>query len=109
MSLPVLDFNVDDTKTLKYQLREADKETPVDITGLTFRFYAKDEPGDTTYTISPVTAALTDPTNGRFEFQDVDMPSEAFDGFYWIEREDGAGNVDTFPPSKGTQIIVRVK
>lgn len=108
MALERLEFNVEDNKTLKFQLREGDRVTPVDITGLTFRFYAKDEPGDAAYTIDPVTATITDAANGRFEF-DVTMPATAFDGFYWIEREDGGGNVDTFKPAKGMQIQVLEK
>ena len=109
MSLPILDFNVDDTKTIKFQLREADKITPVDITDLIFRFFARDEAGDSAYTISPVTAVLTNPTNGQGEFQDVSWPSDPTNSFYWIEREDGVGNVDTFPPSLGTQLFARAK
>jgi hypothetical protein len=107
MSLPILKFNVDDIKTLKFQLREADKTTPVDITGLTFTFYARDEAGSPIYTIDPVTATITDAANGRFEF-DVTMPSTGFDGFYWIERTDG-GETDTFQPAEGTQIQVLEK
>lgn len=108
MSLPVLKFNVDDLKTLKFQLREADGVTPVDIAGLTFTFYARDEAGNTEYTIAPVVATNTDETNGRFEF-DVTMPSTPSDSLYWIEREDGGGNVDTFAPAEGTQIQILEK
>jgi hypothetical protein len=107
-SLPVLKFNVDDEKTLKFQLREADRTTPVDITGLTLRFFARVNAGDPDYIISPVVATLTDPVNGRFEF-DVTMPSTPDDGLYWIEREGGVGNIDTFPPAKGTEIRILEK
>jgi len=105
MGLPNLQFNVGDRKTIKCQLREADGIAPKNIAGLIFRIYAKDEPGDATYAIDPVEATITDEANGRFEF-DVTMPATAFDGFYWIEREDGGGNVDTFKPAQGTQILV---
>jgi len=108
MALPKLEFNINDKKTLKCQLREADGITPKDITGLIFRFYAKDEPGDASYTIDPVEATITDEANGRFEFV-LTMPADPFDGFYWIEREDGGGNIDTFKPARGTQIQVLSK
>jgi hypothetical protein len=108
MSLPVLKFNINDVKTLKFQLREADGVTPVDITGLTFTFFARDEAGDAAYTIDPVAATNTDDLNGRFEF-DVTMPSTSSDSLYWIEREDIGGNVDTFTPAEGTQIQILEK
>lgn len=108
MSLPVLKFNVDDSKTLKYQLREADKITPVDITGLIFRWFARDKAGDATYTIAPVVATITDATNGQFEF-DITMPSDPSNSLYWIEREDGGGDVDTFGPAEGTEIRILEK
>lgn len=106
MSLPVLKFNVDDSKTLRFQLREADKITPVDISGLTFKFFARDKAGDTAYTISPVTATIPTGTDGRFEF-DVFMPSTESNSLYWITRENG--DVDTFPPAEGTQIQIMEK
>lgn len=106
MGLPILKFNVDDTKTLRFQLREADKVTPVDITDLIFRFFARDEAGDTAYTISPVTATITNAANGQFEFQDIAMPSDPTNSLYWVEREDGLGNVDTFKPAEGTDILI---
>jgi hypothetical protein len=109
MALQRLEFNVDDVKTLRFQLREADKVTPVDITGLTFRFYAKAEPGDAAYTISPVTATIPLGTDGRFQFDDVTMPSTPSDSKYWIEREDGGGKVDTFKPAEGTDIAIKLK
>jgi len=108
MTLSALMFNVGDVKTLKFQLREADKATPVDITGLVFTFYAKDEPGDAAYKIDPVVGNITDAANGRFEF-DVTMPATPFDGFYWIEREDDGGNTDTITPASGTEIRVLAK
>ena len=108
MSLPVLKFNVDDRKTIKFQLREADKVTPVDITGLIFRFFARENPGDVDYIIAPVVADHTDDLNGKFEF-DVLMPSAADTGVYWVEREDGLGNVDTFNPAEGTEIRILSK
>ena len=106
MGLPILDYNVGDSKTLRFQLRESDKVTPVNIAGLTFIFFARDKAGDSAYTISPVTATITDAAEGRFEF-DVVMPADQTDSLYWITREDG--DLDTFPPSKGTQILVREK
>jgi hypothetical protein len=108
MGLPALKFNVNDQKTLQFQLREADGVTPVDITGLTFTLYARDEAGDTDYTIDPVEATNTDEPNGRFKF-DITFPSTASDSLYWIERDDGAGNVDTFQPAEGTQIQIMNK
>ena len=108
MSLPVLKFNVDDTKTLRFQLREADEITPVNISGLTFTFFARDKAGDSTYKISPVTGTITDAANGQFEF-DVIMPSDPFNGKYWITRDDGLGNVDTFIPAEGTEIRIKDK
>ena len=107
MSLPVLKFNIDDTKTLSFQLRAADKVTPVDITGLTFKFFARDKAGDATYTIDPVTGTITDAANGRFEF-DISMPSTASNSLYWITRESG-GEVDTFGPAEGTEIRILEK
>ena len=107
MSLPVLKFNVDDTKTLRFQLREADKITPVDITGLVFKFFARDKAGDVAYTISPVTGTITDAANGQFEFE-VAMPSTASNSVYWITREAG-GEVDTFQPAEGTEIRILEK
>lgn len=107
MSLPVLKFNVDDTKTLKFQLREADKITPVDITGLVFKFFARDKAGDTAYTISPVTGTITDAANGRFEFE-VAMPSDPSNSLYWVTRESG-GETDTFKPAEGTEIRILEK
>jgi len=107
MSLPVFKFNVDDTKTLKFQLREADKITPVDITGLVFKFFARDKAGDAAYTISPVTGTITNATNGQFEFE-VAMPSTRSDSVYWITREAG-GEVDTFKPAEGTEIRILEK
>jgi hypothetical protein len=108
MSLPELKFNVGDEKTLNFQLREADGVTPVDITGLTFTFFARDEPGAPTYTIAPVTGIITDAVNGKFQF-DVTMPSAETKSFYWIERENGAARVDTFPPAEGTPINILKK
>ena len=107
MSLPVLKFNVDDTKTLKFQLRAADKVTPVDITGLVFTFFARDKAGDAAYTISPVTGTITNATNGQFEF-DVAMPSTPSNSVYWITREAG-GETDTFQPAEGTEIRILEK
>jgi hypothetical protein len=108
MALPILKFNVGDQKTIKCQLRKSDGVTPENITGLAFRFYAKDEPGDVAYTIDPVTATNTDEPNGRFEF-DVTMPANPTNSFYWIERDDGAGSVDTFKPAEGTEIRILPK
>ncbi len=107
MSLPVLKFNVDDTKTLRFQLRAADKITPVDITGLTFKFFARDKAGDAAYTISPVTGTITDAGNGQFEFG-VSMPSTSSKSVYWVTRESG-GEVDTFAPAEGTEIRILQK
>jgi len=107
MSLPVLKFNVDDTKTLRFQLREADKITPVDITGLVFKFFARDKAGDAAYTIDPVTGTITDAANGQFEFE-VAMPSTASNSVYWVTRESG-GEVDTFQPAEGTEIRILEK
>ena len=104
MALPVLKFNVDDNKTLQFQLRESDKITPVDITGLTFSFFARDKAGDAAYTISPVAGTITNAANGQFEF-DVTMPSDPTNSLYWITRTDGA-NVDTFKPAEGTVIQI---
>ena len=108
MSLPVLKFNVDDTKTLKFQLRAADKVTPVDISGLIFKFFARDKAGDAAYTISPVTGTITDAVNGQFEFEVV-MPSTASNSVYWVTREDGGGAIDTFGPAEGTEIRILEK
>lgn len=105
MALPALKYNVNDQKTIKCQLREADKITPVDIAGLTFTFFAREKAGDAEYTIDPVEADNTDEPNGRFEF-DVAMPAAFTDSLYWIERDDGAGSVDTFKPAEGTQILI---
>lgn len=107
MALPVFKFNVDDTKTLRFQLREADKITPVDITGLVFTFFARDKAGDAAYTISPVTGTNTDNVNGQFEFE-VAMPSTRSNSVYWITREAG-GEVDTFKPAEGTEIRILEK
>lgn len=106
MALRILDYNVGDSKTLRYRLLQSDKVTPVNISGLTFIFFARDKAGAAAYTISPVTATITDAAEGRFEF-DVVMPATDTDSLYWITREDG--DLDTFPPSKGTQIQVRDK
>lgn len=108
MALQILKFNVDDQKTIKCQLRKADKITPQPIDGLTFTFFAREKAGDSAYTISPVVATNTDEPNGRFEF-DVTMPSEFTDSLYWIEQDDGAGGVDTFKPAEGTQILILAK
>lgn len=108
MSLKKLKYNVDDVKTLKFRWMQADKVTPVDLTGLTIRFFAREKAGDTAYTISPVTATVATPTDGRFEF-DVTMPATATNSLYWIEREDGGGNVDTAAPAEGTEIEIHDK
>lgn len=107
MSLPVLKFNVDDTKTLRFQLRDADKITPVDITGLVFKFFARDKAGDAAYTISPVTGTITNAANGQFEFE-VAMPSTDSKSLYWVTREAG-GETDTFQPAEGTEIRILEK
>jgi hypothetical protein len=111
MALPVLKYNSGDTKTIPFQVRKKDKITPENITGLIFRFFAKDEPGDATYLIDPVTATITDAENGEGEFQDVLMPTvtENKRGLYWIEREDGVGKIDTFQPAEGTEIRILLK
>lgn len=109
MALPILKFNVGDDKVIKCRWLQSDGVSPVDLTGLTIKFYAKDEPGDVAYTIDPVTATILDPpTDGRFEFA-VTMPAEATNSFYWITREDGGGNPDTAPPAEGTPIHVLPK
>ena len=107
MALPVLKFNIDDTKTLRFRLFEADKVTPVNITGLTFKFFARNKAGDAAYTIDPVTGTITDAAEGRFEF-DVLMPSTKSGSVYWITRE-AAGEVDTFGPAEGTEIRILEK
>lgn len=108
MALQVLKFNVDDSKTLNFRWMQADKVTPVDLTGLTIRFYAREKAGDAAYTISPVTADIPTPADGRFSF-DVDMPATPTNSLYWIEREDGSGNVDTAEPAEGTEIFILEK
>lgn len=108
MALRVLKFNVDDTKTIKCRLLEADKVTPVDITGQIFKFFARDKAGDSAYTISPVTGTHTDDADGQFEF-DVVMPSDPTNSLYWITRDDGIGNIDTFKPAEGTEIRILEK
>lgn len=107
MALPVLKFNVGDTKTLRFRLLKSKEDpTPVDLTGLTFRFFARQAPGDPEYKIDPIDATIPDPLDGRFIFEGVDMPADAFIGLYWIEREDGAANVDTLQPAEGTEIRI---
>jgi hypothetical protein len=108
MALPKLKFNVGDSKTLKFRWMQADKVNPVDLTGLTIRFYAREKAGDAAYTISPVTATIPTPTDGRFEI-DVTMPASSTNSVYWIEREDGGGNVDTASPAEGTEIQILPK
>ena len=108
MSLPILKFNVGDDKTLKVRWMQADKITPVDLTGLTMKFFARDKAGDAAYTIDPVTATVADPTDGRFEFA-ITMPSDPTNSLYWITRQAGVGNPDTAKPAAGTQIQVLAK
>ena len=105
MALPILEFNVDDQKTLNFRWMQADKVTPVDLTGLTITFFARAKAGNVAYTIDPVTATIPTPTDGRFSF-DVTMPATKTNSLYWIEREDGGGNVDTARPAEGTQINI---
>lgn len=106
MALKKLKYNVDDVKTLKFRWMQADKVTPVNLTGLTITFFARDKAGDAAYTIDPVTATIPTPTDGRFQFDDVTMPATATNSLYWIEREDGGGDVDTAAPAEGTEIQI---
>lgn len=109
MALPILKFNVGDDKVIRGRWLQADGVSPVDLTGLTVKFYAKDEPGDVAYTIDPVVATILDPpTDGRFEIP-VTMPADPTNSFYWITRDDGAGSVDTAKPAEGTPIHVLPK
>jgi hypothetical protein len=108
MALPVLEFNVGDSKVLRFRWLQADGVAPVDLTGLTIKFFAREKAGDTGYTINPVEANVPDPTDGRFTF-DVTMPTDPTNSVYWITREDGLGKVDTAQPAKGTEIAILAK
>ena len=108
MALPILKFNTGDKKTLNFRWMQADKVTPVDLTGLTITFYARAKAGDVAYTIDPVTATIPTPTDGRFSF-DVTMPADPTASLYWIVREDGGGNEDTASPAEGTRIEVKAR
>lgn len=108
MALPILKFNVGDDKVIKCRWLQADGVTPVNLTGLTMKFFAREKAGDAAYTIDPVTATVADPTDGRFEFA-VTMPTDPTNSVYWITREAGVGNPDTAKPAEGTQILILAK
>ena len=108
MALPILKFNTGDDKVIKFRWMQADGVTPVDLTGLTMKFFAREKPGDAAYTIDPVTATVADPTDGRFEFA-VTMPTDPTNSVYWITREAGVGNPDTASPAEGTKISILAK
>ena len=108
MALPILKFNVDDVKVLRFRQLEADGTTPVDITGFVYTWFAREKAGDTAFTLGPETATITNATNGQFTFE-VTMPSTKTNSLYWVERVDGDLKPDTSPPAEGTEIRVLEK
>ena len=101
--MKVLKFETGERVFLRYQLTEGGSAS--DITGMTFRFAAKERHTDATYKISPVTGSIEDPEQGKFSFV-LDMPSTPFAGVYSVVMEDAAGNRTVLSQRGGDPIRV---
>jgi len=98
-----LKFEVNETVTLRYQVKE--EGVAKDITGMTFTFAAKERPADAAYRISPLSGTIDDAQDGRFSIT-LTVPPIAFAGFYSIVMEDALGKRTVLTRRGGTDIKV---
>ena len=81
-------FETGESATLRYQLTE--DGAAKDITGMLFKFAAKEKHTDTGYTIGPANGVIDDAALGKFSFT-LTMPAMPFSGVYSVVMDDGAG------------------
>ena len=98
-----LSFETDETVTLRYQLREDGAAR--DITGMMFRFAAKERHTDTSYRIGPLDGDIEDAEDGRFSIT-LKMPQEPFAGLYSVVMVDATGSRTVLTRPGGTAIRV---
>lgn len=96
-----LDLVVNTTTRLEYQWLDTDG-VAVPITGLTFKFKAVKNAGETSPAIPEVTGTISDGPNGRWYF-DV-LPTTVFKGRYEIWSVDGASKITTLTKAGGARI-----
>ncbi|MCK5548299.1 MAG: hypothetical protein KAI64_04745 [Thermoplasmata archaeon] len=102
MSFSIQQFVINDTVTLRYQIKE--NGLPKNITGLEFKYGARVLPSSVNYKIGPIDAIITDAENGFFEFT-ILLPSEPFNGVYEITMFAGIIETTLTPPG-GVEITV---
>jgi hypothetical protein len=94
---------LDDTKTLRYQIKR--DGVVVDITGWTFEFGVKENPGDAAFVIGPVAGTIDDAANGKFSFEVLfDTLLEL--GVYEINYSSSSGIKETLTPGNGVEIRI---
>jgi hypothetical protein len=94
-----------DKAVLKYQVKE--DGVPKNITGMTFKFAAKQNLDDAAYAISPVNGAIEDAANGKFSFiLDSTATATVFTGLFEICMYDGSNNKTALTPAGGVAIKV---
>lgn len=91
-----------ETRTLQYQVLE--NGTPKNISGMTFKFAAKQKIPDTTYIISPVAGTITDAVNGKFSF--TITFTTVFAGVYEIAMYDATAQKTILTTPGGAPIRV---
>jgi hypothetical protein len=96
-----LDLTVNTTTRLEYQWLDTDGD-PVNISGLTFKFKAVQNAGETSPAIPEVTGTISDAVNGRWYF-DI-LPTTVFKGRYEIWSVDGASKITPLTMAGGARI-----
>ncbi len=94
-----------DTVTLKYQL--TGNGQPKDITGMGFKFTAREKKEDAAAVIGPVAGVVDDAVNGKFSITLSAADTGAvFTGVYEVSMFDPSGARTTLTPAGGSQILV---
>jgi len=100
-----LRFETGETVTLRYQVRDTVTGLPRDITGMSFRFAAKEKHTDAAYKIAPVAGAIDDAASGLFHIT-LDMPGTPFTGVYSVVMEDAGAKRTVLSRAGGNPITV---
>lgn len=100
-----LRFEKGETVTLNYQVKDRVTGQPKDITGMTFKFAAKENFTDTGYKIAVVTGAIDDAANGLFHIT-VTIPDTPFSGVYSVLMEDASSKRTVLSSAGGDPIRV---